>query len=133
LWPILRYYKGVILEILSKITRYISIADNLVEIVTGYLRNSILDRYRYANLQFMLVSYSRRRDSSVSIVTEQEGFDSRQGQRFSFHHRVQTIDMQWAPGALYPKVGLLRSEVDHSPPSSAEVKNAWSYTSTPST
>jgi hypothetical protein len=26
---------------------------------------------------------------------------------------------------------VARSEADHSPPSSAEVKNAWSYTSTP--
>jgi len=32
-----------------------------------------------------------------------------------------------SPGAKRPG-----REVDHSPPSSAEVKNAWSYTSTPS-
>jgi hypothetical protein len=38
---------------------------------------------------------------------------------------------QWAIGAL--SLGLKRPvrEADHSPPSSAEVNNAWSYTSTP--
>jgi hypothetical protein len=34
--------------------------------------------------------------------------------------------IQWVLG-----VKQLGCEVDHSPPSSAEVKNAWSYTSTP--
>jgi hypothetical protein len=39
--------------------------------------------------------------------------------------------IQWVPGAL--SLGVKRSgrEADHSPPSSTEVKNAWSYTSTP--
>jgi hypothetical protein len=39
--------------------------------------------------------------------------------------------IQWVPGTLSPWVKLLEREADHSPPS-AEVKNAWSYTSTPS-
>jgi hypothetical protein len=34
--------------------------------------------------------------------------------------------IQWIAGALFPG-----SEAEHSPASSAEVKNAWSYTSTP--
>jgi hypothetical protein len=34
--------------------------------------------------------------------------------------------IQWVPGSL-----SLRREADHSPPSSAEVKTAWNYTSTP--
>jgi hypothetical protein len=39
--------------------------------------------------------------------------------------------IQWARGAL--SLGLKRPgrEADHLPPSSAKVKNAWSYTSTP--
>jgi hypothetical protein len=39
--------------------------------------------------------------------------------------------IQWVLGAL--SLGIKRdgSETDHSPPSSAEVNNAWSYTSTP--
>jgi hypothetical protein len=39
--------------------------------------------------------------------------------------------IQWAPGALSLEVKWLGHEVDHSPPSNAEVKNAWNYTSTP--
>jgi hypothetical protein len=37
--------------------------------------------------------------------------------------------IQWVPGALSLGVKRPRCEPDHSPPSSAEVKNAWSYTS----
>jgi hypothetical protein len=39
--------------------------------------------------------------------------------------------IQWAPGALSLGVKRPGREADHSPPSSAEVKNAWSYTSIP--
>jgi hypothetical protein len=39
--------------------------------------------------------------------------------------------VQWVPGALSLGVKRPGREADHSPPSSAEVKNAWSYTSTP--
>jgi hypothetical protein len=38
--------------------------------------------------------------------------------------------IQWVPEALSMRVKQLGCEADHSPPSSAEVKNAWSYTST---
>jgi len=37
---------------------------------------------------------------------------------------------RWVPGLLPHAVKRLGSEADHSPPCSAEVKNAWSYTST---
>jgi hypothetical protein len=39
--------------------------------------------------------------------------------------------IQWVPGALSPGVKWPRREVDHSPPTSAEVKKIWIYTSTP--
>jgi hypothetical protein len=39
--------------------------------------------------------------------------------------------IQWVPGGLSLRVKRPGRETDHSPPSSAEVKNAWSYTSTP--
>jgi hypothetical protein len=39
--------------------------------------------------------------------------------------------IQWVPGALFLGLKSSRREADHSPPSSAEVKNAWSYISTP--
>jgi hypothetical protein len=80
-------------------------------------------------------------DSSVSIVTRlrvgRPGFDYRQEQQFySLSHRVQTGS--GAQPAFYPVgtgggfrgVNQPGREADHSPPSSAEVKNAWSYSST---
>jgi hypothetical protein len=38
--------------------------------------------------------------------------------------------IQWVPGALSLGVKRPGREADHSPPSSAEVKKVWSYTST---
>jgi hypothetical protein len=37
---------------------------------------------------------------------------------------------QGALGTFFPRVKWRRGEADHSPPSGAEVKNAWSYTFT---
>jgi len=37
----------------------------------------------------------------------------------------------WVPGALSPGVKWPLREAEHSPPRSSEVRNAWSYTSTP--
>jgi len=39
--------------------------------------------------------------------------------------------IQRVPGVLSPAVKRSGREADHSPPSSAEVKNAWSYNYTP--
>jgi hypothetical protein len=39
--------------------------------------------------------------------------------------------IEWVPGALSLGVKRPGREADHSPSSSAEVKNAWIYTSTP--
>jgi hypothetical protein len=79
--------------------------------------------------------------SSVSIVTlvraGRRGCDSRQGQRFILLVTASRLTLgptqppiQWVPGAL--SLGLKRPgrETDHSFPFSAEVKSAWSYTST---
>jgi hypothetical protein len=41
--------------------------------------------------------------------------------------------IQWVPATLSPGAKRPGREADHSPPSSAEVKNAWNYTSTPHT
>jgi hypothetical protein len=84
------------------------------------------------------------RDSSVGIALGY-GLDDR-GSRvrfsagagnFSLHHHVQ--NGSGAHPASYRRIlgalslGIKRSgcEADHSPPSIAEVKNEWSYTSTP--
>jgi hypothetical protein len=39
--------------------------------------------------------------------------------------------IQWVPGALSPGVKRSGHEAEHSPPASVEVKDEWSYTSTP--
>jgi len=40
--------------------------------------------------------------------------------------------IEWVPGAVCLKINRQLRKTDHSTPSSAEVKNAWMYTSTPS-
>jgi len=53
---------------------------------------------------------------------------------FSHRHRVQTATGDHThlpvPEILTPRLKRSGLEADHSPPSSAEVKNAWSYIST---
>jgi hypothetical protein len=55
----------------------------------------------------------------------------------SLHHRVHIgsgahpVSYRMGTRALSLEVKQPACEADHSPPSSAEVKNAWSYTSTP--
>jgi hypothetical protein len=59
------------------------------------------------------------------------------GWEFFFHHRVQTSyeahPTSYPMGTRGFSLGVKRlgRETDHSPPSSAEVENAWSYTSAP--
>jgi hypothetical protein len=48
------------------------------------------------------------------------------GKKVEYH-----CPIQWVQGALSLGVKRPRREADHLPPSSVEVKNAWSYTSTP--
>jgi hypothetical protein len=66
------------------------------------------------------------------------GFDSRRGPGiFLFTAASRPVlgptqpPIQWVPGTLSLGVKQLGREADHSPPSRNEVKNAWSYTSTP--
>jgi hypothetical protein len=61
------------------------------------------------------------------------GADSRHGQEiflFSKTSRPVLGPVQWVLGS-FPGVRWSGSEVDHSPLSSAQVKNKWSYTSAP--
>jgi len=41
------------------------------------------------------------------------------------------LPIQWLLGELSPRVKQLGHEADHSPPSSAKVKNTWSCTTIP--
>jgi hypothetical protein len=83
------------------------------------------------------------RDSAVGIATgyglDDRGveFESREGQEFSLLHVVQTgagappISLSNRQRGLSPGVKRQGREADHSPPTSAEVKKMWIYTSTP--
>jgi hypothetical protein len=77
--------------------------------------------------------------SETGIVDSDTVLDSRRGLGIFLFTTVSRTalgptqsSIRWVPGPL--SLGVKRSgrEADHSPPSSAEVKNAWSYTSTPS-
>jgi hypothetical protein len=66
------------------------------------------------------------------------GFDSQRGlEIFLFTIAARTAlgstqpPIQWVPGGLSLGIKWPDHESDHSPPSSVQVKNAWSYTSTP--
>jgi hypothetical protein len=87
---------------------------------------------------------TKSRDSSVGIALGYGwtfgvlGFDSRLGlEIFLFTTASRTAlgptqpPIQWVPAAFSLGVKRPGREVDHLPPSSAEVKNASSYTSTP--
>jgi hypothetical protein len=92
------------------------------------------------NLRFW-VSTIWSPDSSVGLALgyglDDREFESRQGAgNFPLHHRVQTgsgthqTSYPMSTRGSFPGVKRPGREVDHSP-SSAEVKNVWSYTSTP--
>jgi hypothetical protein len=75
---------------------------------------------------------------SVGLKTGCSGFDSRQWLGiFLFTTASRTalwpteLPIQWVPGALSLGIKRPKHEADHSSPSSAEVRNAGSYTSTP--
>jgi hypothetical protein len=81
-------------------------------------------------------------DILVSIVTRLQAgrseFDSWQGQGIFLFATMSRLALEptqtpihWVPGVLFLEVKWPGCEADHLPPSSAKVKNAWSYTSTP--
>jgi hypothetical protein len=62
--------------------------------------------------------------------------DFRRGRAIFHLHRVQTDSGAYPAShamGLSPGVKRLRLEADNSPPSGANVKNTWSYTSTSNT
>jgi hypothetical protein len=86
-------------------------------------------------------SYVKSRDSSVGIALgyglDDRGFESQQGLGIFLFTTMSRLALmptqppiQWVPGVLSLGVKRPGREADHSPPSSAGVKNAWSYTST---
>jgi hypothetical protein len=85
--------------------------------------------------------FHRDRDNSVNIVTRQRagrpGFGSRRGRNLFCslprQNRLRDPPSLLSSGyrrAISPRINQPRRESDHSLPSSTDVKNAWSYTST---
>jgi hypothetical protein len=81
----------------------------------------------------------KRRSSSVGIATGY-GLDDRgsiPGRGWEFFSSAPRPDRYWGPPSLlsnrYREVKRPGPETDYWPPSSAEVKNVWSYTSIPNT
>jgi hypothetical protein len=85
-----------------------------------------------------VTTLSKSRDSSVGIALRFLGFDSRLGLGIFLFITVSRTALgptqpptQWVPGSLSLWVKRPGREADNSPPFSAEVNNAWNYTSTP--
>jgi hypothetical protein len=85
---------------------------------------------------------SKSRDSAVGIVTGYGLDDWGVRVQVSVESRISSKSsrpalgstqppIQWVPGALSLGVKWPGREADHSPPTSAEVKKMWIYTSTP--
>jgi hypothetical protein len=112
--------------------------------VVSFLANVSRSRSTRSNKTMIFLPSTgivRSCDSAVSTVTSLRarplGFDSRQELGiFFFATASRPIlgptqpPIQLVPGALSPLVRGEGYEVDHSPPSRAEIKNAWSYIST---
>jgi hypothetical protein len=80
---------------------------------------------------------NKSRDGSVGTA-QGYGLDDRGSMVIFFFTTVSRTALgpiqspiQWVPGALYLGVKRPGREADHPPLSSAEVMNAWRYTSTP--
>jgi hypothetical protein len=60
-----------------------------------------------------------------------QSFSSGRVKNFLFSRSSTQPPIQWVLGAFSPGVKQPGCEVDHSPPTNAEVKKMWIYTSTP--
>jgi hypothetical protein len=75
---------------------------------------------------------------STGYGLDDRGFESQEELRIFLFTTASRLALgltqppiQWAPGVLPLGVKRPGREADYSPPSSADVKNAWNYTSTP--
>ena len=84
-----------------------------------------------------LKQLSRHSDSATGCTVQ--GWNPGRSKKMSLFSK--SPDRLWGPPSLlsnwyrcyFPGVKRPRRDVDHAPPSSTEVKNEWSYTSTPPT
>jgi hypothetical protein len=59
------------------------------------------------------------------LTTEESRFDSRKRQEVFLFSKAFRAPASWATIALSPSLMQPELEADHSPPSSAEIKNVW--------
>jgi hypothetical protein len=96
-------------------------------------------QYSYKNRKMFSVGYyAVQRLWATGWTIGVLGFDSRRGLGVLLFTTASRTALgptqppiQWVPGVLSLGVKRQGSEADHSHPSNAEVKNEWSYTSTP--
>jgi hypothetical protein len=91
----------------------------------------LLDTHSYT-FYFFLLNHLFATGWTIGVL----GFDSRQRLGIFLFTTVSRtalepiqLPIQWVPVALSLGVKRLGREADHSTPSSAEIKNVWSYTS----
>jgi hypothetical protein len=91
----------------------------------------------FSRLHFSSSSCAISNGESGYLSRYGNGFDSRQDKIFLFSTASRPAlgptqpPIQWAQRVISPGVKRQRREADHSPLTSAEVKNTWNYTSTP--
>jgi hypothetical protein len=92
----------------------------------------------YLTEQLRFVTKNKILAGRNEVEVDDRVFKSRQGlQIFLFTTASRPAlgptqpPIRWVPGALSLGIKRPGREADHSPPSSTEVKHAWSYTSTP--
>jgi hypothetical protein len=98
-----------------------------------------LNRYKLQSIEQVQVKLTQTGGRATGYGLDDPGskvrFPAGTG-NFSLHHRVQTGSgpnqppIQWVPGDLSLAVKWPVHESDNLPPSTAEVKNTWSYTTT---
>jgi hypothetical protein len=118
-FPISRYYPAIRLQVTVK-----------------KKKRKITTQWRRPSVKTVIYRDSNRVPSNVWMVGVLE-FDSRRRLGIFLFTIVSRTALgptqppiQWIPGALSLGVKRPGREADHSSPSSAEVNNAWSYTST---
>jgi hypothetical protein len=114
--------------------------DSFTFTLQSYWTSTII---RHCTEMFIIYPNTSSQGNSVNIETSLRtgppGFNSRQGQWWIYLFSTASkpalgltqLPIQWVPEALSPGVKRPGREANHSPPSNGEVKNRWSYTSTP--
>jgi hypothetical protein len=104
--------------------------------VTGSTMITVIHK-KLLLLAVTIISVLYFKRNSDGLRSAQTGFDSRQCKTFLFSTSFRSAlgptqrPIQWVPQTLLPGIKRSGREADHSPPTSAEVKKMWLYTTTP--